>query len=160
MQKTKLATLLWICLIAAPIGWSISRLIHNATGTLPPIPLLLPAFIVVLAVIMLAGAREVRGWIHERRHDRHIGPLRVARLLALAKAAEFFGAAVIGGYVGLGVLAMDHLASSMGRGGLLRAGIVAAAAVLATVAAVVLERACLVPPDDEEGSEPGRGRSL
>lgn len=153
MQKTKLTTLLWVALFTAPIGWSISRLILNASGELPPIPVLLPIFIAVLAVLMFAGAREVRAWIRERRHDRHIGPLRVARLLALAKAAEFFGSAVIGGYLGLAVLAVDHLASEMGRGGLLRAAAVAAAALVATVAAVLLERACLVPPDEEQPPE-------
>lgn len=151
MQKTRIATLVWTSLIAAPIGWSLGLVVHDATGLLPPIPLLLPLFLVVLSALMLAGARAVRGWIDHRRYDRHMGPLRVARMLALAKAAEFFGAAITGVYVGVAVLSMDHLAAPMGRDALWRSGFVIIGAVIATVAAVILERACLVPPSDDEG---------
>jgi hypothetical protein len=150
MQKTRIATLAWTSLIAIPIGWSIGRLVHNATAELLPIPALLPAFLVLFAAAMFAGARAVRGWIRERRHDRHLGPLQVARILALAKAAEYFGAVIVGAYVGIAGIAIDHLAVPMGREGLLMAGLVAVAGALATVAAVVLERSCLVPPSDED----------
>jgi hypothetical protein len=149
MQKTKISTLGWVGLIAAPIGWSVSRLVLDRTGALPLVPVVLLIFVLILAGMMFAGARAIRGWIEERRHDRYLGPLRVARVLALAKATEFFGAALAGGYVGLSVLSIDHLASPMGRDALLRAGLMTGAAVLVTAAAVVLERACLVPPDDE-----------
>jgi hypothetical protein len=154
MQKTKIPTLIWVGLIAAPIGWSISRLVLDASAALPPVPVVLPVMVILLAALLFAAAREVQGWIRERRHDRHIGPLRVARLLALAKAAEYFGAAVAGAYVGLAVLATDHLAVPMGRDRLLMSGLVIGSATLATVAAVILERACLDPPEDDHPGTP------
>ncbi|NED95413.1 DUF3180 family protein [Phytoactinopolyspora alkaliphila] len=154
MQKTKIPTLIWVGLIAAPIGWSISRLLLDASGTLPPVPVVLPVMVFLLAALLFAAAREVRGWIQERRHDRHIGPLRVARLLALAKAAEYFGAAAAGAYVGLAVLATDHLEVPMGRDRLVMSGLVIAFATLASGAAVALERACVVPPEDDQPGSP------
>ncbi|WP_165367522.1 DUF3180 domain-containing protein [Phytoactinopolyspora endophytica] len=150
MQKTKIATLVWVGLVAAPIGWSISRLIQDYSHELPPVPVLFPVLVALLAAVLFVGAYEVRGWVRERRHDRHLGPLRVARLLALAKAVELFGAAVAGAYVGLAILAMDHFSVPMGRDRFLMAGTVVGASALATVAAVVLERACVVPADDDE----------
>ncbi|NED98738.1 DUF3180 domain-containing protein [Phytoactinopolyspora halotolerans] len=150
MQKTKIATLVWVALLAAPIGWSISRVIQDSTRELPPVPVVLPVLLALLAAFLFFAAREIKAWIRERRHDRHIGPLRVARTLALAKAAEFFGAALTGAYLGLATLAIDHLTVPMGRDRLLMAGLVVGAGTLATVAAVVLERACIVPPGDDE----------
>ncbi|AYY11392.1 DUF3180 domain-containing protein [Actinobacteria bacterium YIM 96077] len=150
MHKTRIATLVWTGLLAGPAGWLIARIVHESTGLLPPVPLILPLFLVIFAALMFAGARMVQGWIHHRRHDRHMSPLRIARALAVAKAAELFGAALAGGYVGLAVVALDHFAAPMGREGMLMSALTAGAAVLATVAAVVLERSCLVPPEDEE----------
>ncbi|WP_166346452.1 DUF3180 domain-containing protein [Phytoactinopolyspora limicola] len=153
MQKTKLSALAWTALIAVPIGWSISRLVHNSTGALPLVPAVLLIFIAILAVMMFIGARLVRGWIEERRYDRYFHPLRVARILALAKASEFFGAALAGGYVGLAVLSVDHLGSPMGRDALVRAALMVGAALAATVTAMALEHACLVPSDDDRGTD-------
>lgn len=152
MQKTKISTLIWVAVIAVPIGWSIARLVEAASGALPPIPLVLPLLLLFLAVGLFAGARAVRQWISERRFDRRLDPLRVARAVALAKAAEYFGVVLIGVYAGIGLLALDNLNVPMGRNRALLSGAVIVCAVVLTVAAVRLERACMVPPpSDEEG---------
>lgn len=153
MQKTKLGTLVWVALVAVPVGWSISRLVDAGSGALPPVPWVLPLLLLFLGIALFAGARAVREWITERRFDRRIDPLRVARSVALAKATEYFGAMVAGAYAGLAVLAMSMLNVPMGRNRLILSAAVVACAVVMTVAAVRLERACEVPPpSDEEGN--------
>ena len=156
MQRTKIGSLIWVALVAVPIGWSIGRVVDAMSGALPPVPWVLPLLLVFLAIAMFAGSRAVRGWITERRFDSRIDALRVARSVALAKASAYFGALLVGVYTGLGLLALGYLDSPMGRNrGILSATVVVAAVVL-TVAAVRLERAGEVPPpaDDENGAHP------
>lgn len=154
MQKTKVASLVWVALFAAPVGWLISRAIDAWSGALPPVPWVLPPLLLFLAIGLFAGARVVRQWIAERRFDRRLDPLRVARALALAKASEYFGALAAGVYAGLGLLAMTMLDSPMGRERSILAALVIGCAIVLSVGGVRLERACLVPPSDadENGS--------
>jgi hypothetical protein len=125
-------------------------LVDAMTGVLPIVPWVLPLLVLFLAVIVAVAARAVRGWVTERRHDTSLDALRVARLLALAKAAEYFGAVLAGGYLGLGIRALADLAVPMGQNRALLSALVIVAAIILTVAAVRLERACRVPPPDEE----------
>lgn len=154
MQQTKLGTLVWVGLIAVPVGWSISRIFDEVGDVLPPVPWALPVLLVFLAIILFAGARAVSGWIHERRFDARLDPLRVARFLVLAKAAELFGAALAGAYFGLGLLALGSLAVPMGRNRTVLAACVVVAAIVLTVAAVRLERACVAPPPSDDDDRP------
>ncbi|MGH8828868.1 MAG: DUF3180 family protein [Jiangellaceae bacterium] len=154
MQETKLGSLVWTALVAVPIGWSISRIVESVTDVLPPVPWLLPVLLLFLAILIYVGARGVRAWVQERRYDGRLDAIRVARLLALAKAAQFGGAAVAGAYIGLTVLALGMLDSPMGRNRSILAGIVVLVAVAVVVTGHRLERACVAPPppDDEDGS--------
>ena len=158
MRPTRVSTLLWVALAAVPVGWSISRVVDAVSGTLPPVPWILPLLLVFLAVLLFLGAYAVRGWVQERRYDRRLDVLRIARLLALAKAAAVFGALVVGGYLGLEVLALGSLSVPAGRNRSVLAGLVVIAGVVVVVAALRLERACLVPPDedaeDSDGARP------
>ncbi|PZF81809.1 DUF3180 domain-containing protein [Jiangella anatolica] len=153
MQRTRIGSLIWVALVAVPVGWSIGRVVDAMSDVLPPIPWVLPALLLFLAIAMFAGARAVRGWIHERRFDTRIDALRVARSVALAKASEYFGAVLVGVYTGLGLLAVGRLDSPMGRNRAILSAVVIVAAVVLTIAAVRLERAGEVPPpsDDENG---------
>jgi len=153
MRPTRVGTLVWIGLAAAPVGWSVGQVVDALSDALPPVPWILPLLLAFLAVVLFLGARAVRGWIEERRFDGRLDALRIARLLALSKAAAVFGAAVAGGYVGLGVLALGSFSVPAGRNRALLSGLVAIAAVVVVVAALRLERACLVPPDDEESED-------
>lgn len=161
MQQTKIGTLVWAALIAAPIGWSIGRVYEAVAEALPPVPWVLAVLLVFLAVLAIVGERAVRAWIGERRFDAQLDPLRVARMVVLAKAGALFGAAIAGAYLGLAVLSLGWLAVPMGRDRLLLSAFVVLAAVIVAVASVRLERACMVPPDDDgdDGSNGSGGRN-
>jgi hypothetical protein len=74
-------------------------------------------------------------------------------MLALAKAGAVFGAAVAGAYLGLGVLALDFLSVPAGRNRVILSGLVVVAALVVAAAGIRLERACQVPPGDEESAD-------
>jgi hypothetical protein len=158
VRPTRVSTLLWVALAAIPLGWSIGRIVDAVSGTLPPIPWILPFLLVFLAVLLFVAAAAVRGWVNERRYDRRLDALRIARLLALAKAAAVFGALVVGAYLGIAVLALGSLEVPAGRNRAVLAALVIAAGVVIVIAALRLERAGLVPPDDDtsdaEGTRP------
>jgi hypothetical protein len=156
VRPTRVGTLVWVALAAAPVGWSIGRIVDAVSGALPPIPWILPLLLAFLAVLLLVGARTVRGWIEERRYDRRMDALRAARLLALGRAAAVFGALVAGAYVGLGVLALDSLAVPAGRNRVVLSALVAVAGVVVSIAGIRLERACMVPPEDDENADGAR----
>jgi Protein of unknown function (DUF3180) len=155
VRPTRVSTLVWLALAAAPVGWSIGRVIDAASDALPPVPWILPLLLVFLAVVLFVGARTVRGWIEERRYDSRMDALRAARLLALGKAAAVFGALAAGAYVGLGVLAFDSIAVPAGRNRVVLSALVAVAAVVVSIAGLRLEKACMVPPDDDEQDADG-----
>lgn len=155
MRPTRIGTLVWVALAAAPVGWSVGRVVDAASGTLPPVPWILPLLLVFLSALLFVGAYAVRGWVEERRYDRRLDALRVARLLALAKAAALFGALAVGAYLGLAVLALGSLSVPVGRNRAVLSALVVVAAVVVVVAALRLERACLVPPDEDTDETSG-----
>jgi len=158
VRPTRVSTLLWVALAAIPVGWSIGMVVDAVSNTLPPVPWILPLLLVFLALLLFVGAYAVRGWVQERRYDRRLDALRIARLLALGKAAAVFGALVVGVYVGIAVLALGSLEVPAGRNRAILSALVVVAAVVVVVAALRLERACLVPPPDEDSAENGGAR--
>src|SRR5690625_2800409 len=103
MRQTSIWSLVWIGLAASPLGWLVAEAVQTWTMRLPPIPWILPALLLFCVVLLWLAERMVRGWISERRFDQRMNPLRVARLLALAKASAVFGAVATGAYTGIAV---------------------------------------------------------
>jgi hypothetical protein len=155
MRPTRVSTLAWVALAAIPVGWSVGMVVDAVSGTLPPIPWILPLLLMFLAALLFVSAYAVRGWVEQRRFDRRLDALRVARLLALGKAAAMFGALVVGAYLGIGVLALGSLSVPVGRNRALLSALVVLAGVVVVVAALRLERACLVPPDEDTSDTDG-----
>lgn len=158
MHTTRVATLFGVALAAAPAGWLFGRLVQALTGTVPEVPWVLPVLLVFMAILLLFGARVARGWIEERRYDNRVDALLVARFAALAKAAALFGAVVAGGYVGIGLLALNQLAFSVAQGRAVLAAVVTVTGAGVAAAALRLERSCQVPPDESEDSEGSESR--
>ncbi|HEX2361351.1 MAG TPA: DUF3180 domain-containing protein [Jiangellaceae bacterium] len=144
-----------MALAAIPVGWSIAMVVDAVSGTLPPIPWILPLLLMFLAALMFVGAYAVGGWVEQRRFDRRLDALRVARLLALGKAAAMFGALVVGAYLGIGVLALGSLSVPVGRNRAVLSALVVLAGVVVIIAALRLERAGLVPPDEDTSETDG-----
>ena len=145
-------------------------LVRTFYGQLPPLDWWLPAPLALLAVGETVGARTVRARLAAIRDARAAsrrataspvaGPVRplepmlVARLAVLAQASAWVGAGFVG--VWCGVLA--HVAPAVGRlqaagGDTVTAVLGIACAAGLVGAALALESACRVPPEDRDPSE-------
>ncbi len=157
MGLTRIRVLVVVAVVGVVAGYLLGRVLDGFTSTgLPRISPVTPALFVLLAAGLLAAARVVNGWVKERRYDRRMDALTVARLLALAKAASVFGAFALGGYAGFGIVALDLMESDAGQRRVLLVAATCVGALATMLAALRLERACRVPPPDDERELPPR----
>ncbi|MFC7407067.1 DUF3180 domain-containing protein [Georgenia alba] len=153
MNRTSWQTLV---LIAGVVGLATFFVLENieARGGLgPPVPYLSAAGPAVLSVVLLRLGQGVRRLV--RQEPTSITPIGAARVVVLAKASALVGAALVG-YFGAQILvALDNLSAPLPRQVALAAGLSLLACLALVVAAMVVERWCRVPPDDED--EPSGG---
>jgi Protein of unknown function (DUF3180) len=159
LVPTKVATLVVAGLVAGAISFVVFA---NYFGQIPDLNWLPGLTLAGLAIVEFVAAHNTRQRIERRPGRGPLNPLLVARYAVLAKASSLAGAIFGGVYAGVGVWAfLQH--------GQLRAadtnlppavaGLIGALALVA--AAIVLERACRVPPskDDEEKGTGNGGSS-
>jgi peptidoglycan/LPS O-acetylase OafA/YrhL len=150
VRPTRPTLLLALGVAAVPVAWTVGRLLDAYTGTPPSPSWLTVALLLLLGAVLEAAGRRVDRW---RSGEQPVGPgdaLRMARIVALAKAGSVFGALVAGGALGLAVVVLDRLGTPFADGVVLRCMVTAAAGVLVSVLALRLERRCRLP-DDEDG---------
>ncbi|MCL3820289.1 DUF3180 domain-containing protein [Aeromicrobium wangtongii] len=114
----------------------------------------------VAPLMLLAGAVVVGrfAWgtwqsLH-RRHERMTADHGI-KMLSLAKACAVVGALVAGFYGGYALAFAGDLDSVLGKERFVRALSAAIASLLLLIAALLLERACRLPEDDDD--EDGKG---
>lgn len=126
-------------------GWLLHPLGRALWGTPPFV-----TWLQVLGLVALAAALGVTAWVTWRalhvRHERMAAHLAVNRL-ALARAAAVVGALVAGGYVGYAISWLG-VGPQLAGERLWRSLAAAVAALLVMCAALLLERACRVRPDE------------
>jgi hypothetical protein len=108
-----------------------------------------------LAVVEAVAARTTRARIEQRPRSGRLNPLLVARYAVLAKASSLAGALFAGAYAGVALWALaerDQLTVAGKNLPPAVAGLVGALAL--TAAALLLERACRVPPPPEDQDTP------
>lgn len=129
-------------------------LVNLATTGEPSLPASAPISVVLVAGAVAVTARATRSRLAGRPGTRPLTPLAAARLVALAKAGSIAGALVAGGWAGVLAVILDRLAAPVGGGGaaVAVATVASLAGLALTAAALLLERACRVPPED---SAPG-----
>jgi hypothetical protein len=150
LLPTKIATLVVAALVAGALSW---WGFDQFFADIPDLNWLPGLTLAGLAIVEFAAAHNTRAKIERRPGRGRVNPLLVARYAVLAKASSLAGAIFTGVYGGASIWALTT------RGELrvadqnlppAVAGLIGSVALLA--AAIVLERACRVPPskDDEE----------
>lgn len=129
-------------------GWLLRPVAERVRGTAPIITWAQP-----LALLLVAAILAVTAWSTWRAvHVHHLGldPQRAVNRLVLARACAYVGALVGGGYLGyaLGWLGAD---SQLASQRVWRSALGALAGIIIVGTALLLERACRVP-FDEDGS--------
>jgi uncharacterized membrane protein len=157
LQPTSVATLIITGVIAGVLGFLFIRTYY---GSVPDLNWLPGLTLAGLAIVEFVSARNTRARIERRPGYGRINPFVAARYAVLAKASSLLGAIFAGVYGGVAVWALldrDFLAVAARNLGPAVAGLVGALALAA--AALLLERACRVPPPPEDEDEKGSGRS-
>jgi hypothetical protein len=159
-----------LVVLAVGLGVAAWLLVRALYGQLPPLDWWLPAPLAVLALAEALGARTLKSRLDALRKARTrsgtpaaatrdapvrpVEPMLVARLAVLAQASAYVGSVFLG--IWAGVLA--HVGPAVGRlqvagGDTVAAliGVVGSAALVA--AALWLESACRVPPQERDPTE-------
>jgi hypothetical protein len=151
MGPTRPSTLVIAGLAAMAVAWLLISRFYSDFRELPWLPI---AVSVALAVLEGYLALTTRARLEHRPGREPVDPLAVARFVVLAKASSLTGAMFAGFY--LGVLAwllveQARLGAADARSSDLPTSAVGVVGALAlTAAAIWLERACRVPPQDED----------
>jgi hypothetical protein len=142
----------WLLLGAALItvaGWLALRWWVRSGHELPLLPWTAPAVMAVLAAAVLVAGWQVRQWTRGRR-ERALDPLRAARTVVLAKAAQYAGALLTGWYAAQALVVLPTVDVEPRRDLLVRGLVSLVAAAVLWVVGWVVERWCRVPVDDEQ----------
>jgi hypothetical protein len=146
VPPTRASTLIVAALLAAAVAF---LLISRYYGNFPTPPILPAVTLLALAALEFFAALNTKARIERRRGTEPVDPLLVARFVVLAKASALAAALFTGAYAGLSLWLLTE------RGHLVYAdrdlprvliGLVGAIALL--TAALLLERACRVPPSE------------
>ena len=150
-----------LLIIFAVFGVLAHLALQFAYDSLPPLPLLAGATLLLLAAAELAFSFVVRTRVGGRSAEGPLPPQTGLRALALAKASSVLGALMAGAWLGLLVYVLPrrlHLTSGSGD---LRAGLVGLVSAAALVAAGMWLEYCLRTPQDGDrhSDEPPRSPS-
>jgi H+/Cl- antiporter ClcA len=153
VKLTPFRTLVVAALFGGLAGW-ILVVTANALDLIPPeVPWTAPIGLILVAALVGALAYAT----HQRiqvRHER-IEPQRAVAFLVLGKASALAGALVAGGYLGFALMFLTRLDASAPRDRVIRSAVAVVAGIVLCVMGLLLERACKVPTEPDEGTAGG-----
>lgn len=154
VRPTRTRSLLLLALGVVAVTWIALRLWSRAGNELPMLPWSTPGVMTLLAVAVLVAGWPVRRWTRGQR-TQPLDPLRAARTVVLAKAAQYAGSLLTGWYAGQVLVIVPSLDVEPRRDLVVRGLVSTAAAVLVWVAGWLVERFCRVDRrDDDEAPGP------
>lgn len=144
MAPTSATFLLGVALAGVVLGRLLRPTVEWTSGVAPVVSWSQPLALAVVAGVLLVAARATRGAV---RGPQAPEPQQAVNRLLLARASAVVGALVAGGYVGYAVAWLGD-PSVLADQRVLRSLVTALTAGLVVLAALLLERACRVPPVD------------
>ena len=149
MRPSRAGVLTAVAVVVAALTWSALRVWTARGGTEPELMWRTVLTVGLLAVAVFGIGWPVRQWVRGDK-SRRIDALRAARTAALAKAASYAGALLLGfsaGYV-LHFVPTVEIAARRTQLVLGLADFVVSGLLLA--AGLLVERYCRVPPEDDD----------
>jgi uncharacterized protein DUF3180 len=140
-----------LCILAAVGligGWLFHRFTDTSTSVPPQVPWAQPLALFLVACILAGTAWSTRRTI--RQGSGRISPHQAVNRLVLARACAYVGALAAGAYFGYAISWIGVTSSDMAGQRTFRAACGGVAGVLIVVGGLLLERACRVPPEDDE----------
>lgn len=154
MQRTRWQNLLLLTGGTGLLAWLLLRALEGQGVTLPPVPWLVVAVLLVISVVVFTMGWAVRQFLRGKRPN--LDPLRAARTAVLAKASSYTGSLLAGWYAAQVLLVVGDLDIASRRARAISAGLAVAGAVLLAVVGLIVEWFCRVPPQDKPTERSGR----
>jgi hypothetical protein len=129
-------------------GWVFHQLTDTPTGVPPQVPWVQPLALFLVACILLGTAWSTRRTIAQ--HPARLSPHQAVNRLVLARACAYVGALVAGVYIGYAVSWLGVSGGDLAGSRILRSACAGVAGILIVVGGLLLERACRVPPAQDE----------
>jgi hypothetical protein len=140
-----------LCIVAAlglVVGWVFHRVSYTSTGLPPQVPWAQPLALFLVAAILVGTAWTTRRTITQ--HPGRLSPHQAVNRLVLARACAYVGALAAGFYIGYAVSWLGVTSSDLAGQRAFRAAAAGVAGILVVIGGLLLERACRVPPEDDE----------
>jgi len=129
-------------------GWVFHRLADRGTGVPPQVPWVQALALLLVAAILVGTAWSTRRTI--QHHPGRLSPHQAVNRLVLARACAYVGALAAGVYIGYAVSWFGVDTTDLAGQRVFQSGCAGLAGILIVVGGVLLERACRVPPEDDE----------
>jgi hypothetical protein len=143
-----------LVITGAVVAVLVGLLMVLSYDSLPPLPRLAGATLLVLAVIELFFAQSLRARLAGKRDTKPVPPLVAARALALAKASSLLGAIMAGAWLGVLVYVLPKRADLISAAGDTNTSIIGLLSAAALIAAGLwLEHSCRAPEDKEDSND-------
>ncbi|MEU3191924.1 DUF3180 domain-containing protein [Streptomyces sp. NPDC006992] len=158
MNQLRIRTLAALFVIAGVLSWGGARL-WDALGTLPGVPFAAPIVLGAIAAVLLATALSLRSRLKAQRERepgaKGVDPMMAARAVLFGQASALVAGLVSGMYGGTGLFLITERAEVPARAQqALYAGLSVVAGIAVIAAAVLLERICRLPEDEDENGPP------
>jgi hypothetical protein len=145
---TKLSVLAAVFVCGGLLGYALVPISEQLNGAAPRVEWTAVGALVLIAGVLLVFAYTTYRTVHRER--RPMDSARAVNFLMLAKASALVGAIVAGGYLGFALQFVDSLDVPLPRERFIRSLVCAVTGVIIVVSALLLERACRVPKDDDD----------
>jgi hypothetical protein len=104
----------------------------------------------LFVVALVVGALAWSTWQSLHKKHQRMTSDHAAKMLALSRSCVIVGSLFAGGYGGFALAFINDLDTPLGHERAVNGGVAALAGALLLVAALLLERACRLPEDDED----------
>jgi hypothetical protein len=145
---TRLSVLIAAFICGGLLGYALVPISEQVSGTPPRVEWTAVGALVVIAGVLMVFAYTTYRTVH--REHRPMDARRAVNFLMLAKASALVGSLLAGGYLGFALQFVDSLDVPLPRERFVRSLVCAVTGVVIVVSALLLERACRVPKDEED----------
>ena len=135
-------------LVGFVAGWMFHWFLDRGTSTPPTVSWAQPLALLLVAAILWGTAWSTRRTLQQRPH--RLSPHQAVNRLVLARACAYVGALVAGFYFGYAASWLGVDTSDLAGQRVFRSACAGVAGILIVVGGLLLERACRVPPEDDE----------
>lgn len=151
MNRMRRTSALWVLAVFAlglVLGLLTPPIIIRMNGTVPRVSWV--AGLLLFAAAVGVGVLAYNTWQSLHKKKTRMTSQYAVTMLSLAKSGTAVGSLIAGFYTGFAVTYLDDLDTVLGRERAVHGGVAAVASVLLLVASLLLERACVVPHDEDE----------